>query len=711
MRLSEKEIQEIFTSLKEGRSLDIVYREKLFETNHKCELIWDGKEAKEEKLISDFKILEDFIYTQNICDSNKVVKTELVNSDYLLEDWSNKLIHGDNKLILASLKKGKLRDQVNKIGGIKLIYIDPPFDVGTDFKMDLTIDSEASSESLETISQIAYHDSWGSQEESYLSMIYERIKIAYSLLHDDGFMFVHCDYRIDAYLRLIMDELFGKSCFVNQIIWRRKGGSALKGMACLSNAHDIILCYSKKQGTRINSIYSDASSEYINKQFKYKDPDGRAYMVNVMRSPSPRPNLKYNYKGYKTPPNGWSVPRKTMDKLDAEGRLHYPESKNKQIYKKIYLDEYPGQLINTLWTNIPALKGNNKEILGYPTQKPEALLERIIKIGSRPGDLVFDFFCGSGTTCAVAEKLGRKWIGADNGQLAIHITKKRLLDLRSYSSQLNSQKTYFQLLTLGNDEKQYFIDKLECSSEDEQPKSKKGENFQRLVLRTYKAKPINGFTLISGKKSDKYVAIWKTSKRCPWSFIKDVIHEAISESITKVEILSFDYDFGLLNIAEELAKEEGIDLSLKYIPRDIFNANAIKKENLTFYNSSFLKIKTSIRDGQAVITMQNYSISKSNPTEEAKPDFRQWVDIIDYWSVGFMCKRLQQFAVDKNNVGDQFNSCRDLLFENHWQSYRTSSRKIICLTTPPLQIPENAKYMVAKARDLFGNESIKVHKF
>jgi len=166
--------------------------------------------------------------------------------------------------------------------------------------------------------------------------------------------------------------------------------------------------------------------EYIDEQFTKKDENGRRFQATVMRSPNPRPNLMYDYKGYKMPPNGWSVSREKMEQLDLEGKLYFPDEKSKQIYRKIYLDEYPGQPANNLWTDIATLKGQSAELLGYPTQKPLALLERIIQASSNKGEIVLDPFCGCGTAVHAAQKLEREWIGIDITHLAISLIEKRM---------------------------------------------------------------------------------------------------------------------------------------------------------------------------------------------------------------------------------------------------------------------------------------------
>jgi hypothetical protein len=225
-----------------------------------------------------------------------------------------------------------------------------------------------------------------------------------------------------------MDGDFGAQNFKNEIIWRRKGGSALKGMNHFSNATDTLLFYSKSDPCKFHPVFLPLDQEYIEEHFTKVDEKGRRYQATVMRSPNPRPNLRYDYKGYKTPPNGWAVSRARMEEWDRLCELHFPEDTGKQIYRKIYLDTYPGQPANNLWIDISTLKGKAAEILGYPTQKPEALLERILKASSDEGDVVLDPFCGCGTAVQVAQKLNRRWIGIDITHLAIGLIKTRLDD-------------------------------------------------------------------------------------------------------------------------------------------------------------------------------------------------------------------------------------------------------------------------------------------
>lgn len=327
-----------------------------------------------------------------------------------------------------------LREQNIKVD---LVYIDPPFASGADYAKKVYIrrnpkvaeaiakaEEELDIDELKVFEEKMYGDVW--DKEKYLNWMYENLVAIKSVMSEIASIFVHLDYHIGAYVKILLDEVFGEANCINEIVWRRKGGTALGSMNSLSVAYDSIFWYAKSSEYIINPVYTEASEEYINQQFKYADENGRRYMITVMRSPNPRPNLMFDYKGYKMPPNGWAITRDKMEELDRLGYLHFPDSKEKQIYKKIYLDEYQGQAINNLWTDISTLKGSNSEIANYSTQKPEELLERILMLSSNKDMLVADFFGGSGVTAAVASKLGRRFIHCDVGINSIQTTRDRL---------------------------------------------------------------------------------------------------------------------------------------------------------------------------------------------------------------------------------------------------------------------------------------------
>lgn len=331
------------------------------------------------------------------------------------DGWINKIFWGDNLQVMSHMLK-------EYRGKIDLIYIDPPFDSKADYKKKIEIKGVGKAETDSTsFEEKQYGDIWTNDE--YLQFMYERIILLRELMSSSGNIFVHCDWHKSSYLRIICDEVFGNNNFVNEIIWKRKGGSSNPSKQ-LDVATDTILWYRKTELAIFNAQFSKDSPEtqqYIEERFNNVDENGRRFMKSPIVSPNYRENLIYEYKGYTPPANGWSISRELMEKWDADGKLYFPERGNR-IYRKIFLDEYPGQPVSNIWTDIFVINPMALERLDYPTQKPEALLERIIKMASNEDSLVFDCFMGSGTTQAVAMKLGRRFIGADINLGAIQTT-------------------------------------------------------------------------------------------------------------------------------------------------------------------------------------------------------------------------------------------------------------------------------------------------
>lgn len=399
---------------------------------------------------------------------------------------ANKLYLGDNLEVLRTLKSES----------IDLIYIDPPFFSGRNYNIIWGDTNEVRT----------FGDIWEGGINSYLIWLNARLWEMRRVLKKTGSIYVHCDWHASHYIKTELDKIFGYENFINEVIWRRKGGSALKGMKNLSNATDTIFYYSKSNKYTFNSLFVRPDDEYIKTNFSRVDETGRRFMATVMRSPNPRPNLMYDYKGYKMPPNGWAVSKEKMEDMDKSGVLYFPKDKSKQIYKKLYLDEYPGMPSNNLWSDIPTLKGTSKEIIGYPTQKPEALLERIIKVSSNEDDVVADFFVGGGTTLSVAQKIKRRFIGVDSSRVAVSVTLDRLVKSGENMSGVESNistKEAFQmgLQTEGIAEK---VPNIEVNYLGVYPVEKFAhldhEEFINFVLTAYGASRNTGESFIHGFK-------------------------------------------------------------------------------------------------------------------------------------------------------------------------------------------------------------------
>jgi adenine-specific DNA-methyltransferase len=341
-------------------------------------------------------------------------------------DWpstfprSGLLFHGDNKDVLAYLLANGFR------GKIKLVYIDPPFDSGADYVRKVNLRGIKKSPFIESESytlgeQIQYTDIWAN--DNYLQFVYDRLLLLKELLSDNGCLYIHCDSRKNYHIRCVLEEVFGNERFRSEIIWKRT--SAHSDASFYGQVHDTILFISKGNEPIWNSPKVDYEDWYIERYYRYKDQNGRRFKSGDLSAYGlSGGGYEYSWKGI----NGsWRCPEKTMKTLDENGKIFYTENGIPRL--KQYLDEMNGMPLQTLWDDIQPIVSWSSEVEAYPTQKPEALIERIILASSNPGDIVLDCFLGSGTTAAVAQKLGRRWIGADINKGAIQTTIKRLQEV------------------------------------------------------------------------------------------------------------------------------------------------------------------------------------------------------------------------------------------------------------------------------------------
>ncbi len=306
---------------------------------------------------------------------------------------------------------------------IDLIYIDPPFSSSRNY--------------------VAF---WQEQEKrhfedrfenvsAYVDYMRPRLKELHRVLKPTGSFYYHCDWHASHYIKVLLDSdyLFGYSNFRNEIIWKRRYGtfSTVHESNKFGSSTDAIFFYVKTKDAPFHPQYSFNDEEYqryVERAFKYVDETGRRYRIADLANPAPRPNLMYEYKGYKPPKNGWAISREKMEQWDKEGRLYFPKNPDGRIQRKRFLDELKGKPVQNLWDDIEMVSSQSGERLGYPTQKPLALADRIIKASSNEGDTVLDAFCGCGTTILSAQLLKRKWIGIDISPTACRVIAKRLED-------------------------------------------------------------------------------------------------------------------------------------------------------------------------------------------------------------------------------------------------------------------------------------------
>lgn len=697
MNLSDHDIRDINKYLSAGKPLPDKYRFMLFEDKREVELVWNGKTNEVTNIVLPFQVVEQVDEPRSDEGVKLSFQMDLFDTrGRQLSGWTNKLIWGDNKLILSSLRNGPMREEIEKQGGIKLIYIDPPFDVGADFSMDIEIgDPSTGSGQVETftkkpsvIEELAYRDTWGKGADSWIAMMYERLSLMRDLLADDGSIYVHIDYRVTEYIKLMLNEIFGKDRLINEIIWLYTSGGKSKNM--FSKKHDTIW-YFTKTGT-----------------FIFNDKD-----IRVPYSEKTLANYKKGLKGSSY----------TSDvKLNESGKI--PED---------------------YWQIAIATK-SLRENLGYPTQKPEALLERIIKASSNEGDLVADFFCGSGTTLAVAEKLGRKWIGSDLGKFAIHTTRKRMIQVQRKLKEDGKNYRAFEVLNVGKYERQHFVGLNPALQEEEQQRqlSKKSKDYVDLILKAYKAEKTEGFKTFTGRKSARVVAVGPINIPVTSLYVNECIKEATEKGITKIDILGFEFEMNLAPRVQEEAKEKGVDLVLKYIPRDVFDKRAVEKNQVVFYDVAYIEVKPHYKKNSVAIELTDFSVFYNqgyipNIEEGLKKGSskvavetgqiikitkdkdgiiskevltKKWSDWIDYWAIDFdyqSKKEVIPVQGEKEKLKEVWTG--DYIFENEWQSFRTKKERDIELKSSTHEYDQKGSYKIAvKVVDIFGNDTMKVIK-
>lgn len=367
----------------------------------------------------------------------------------------NTLFYGDNLPILRE----HIPDE-----SVDLVYLDPPFNSQRTYNILFRHESGKESEAQ----MAAFEDTWHwnqsaedtfrelviegphhvgkmvsalrefigeNQMMAYLAMMAIRLVELHRVLKPTGSLYLHCDPTASHYLKIVLDSIFQPHNFRNEIIWKRQSAHS-DAKTKFPDVADVILFYVKTPKARFEPIFGEHDPEYVQSFYRFDDQDGRGrYRLDNMTSPNPRPNLMYEWMGFAYPTKGWRYQRETMQRLHDEGRIYYPRRKDgslditKRPALKRYLNEQKGSIVTNVWTDINPLHSSDSERLGYPTQKPLALMERIIAASSKPGDVVLDSFCGCGTTVAAAQKLGRRWIGIDITYLSISLQRSRLKDM------------------------------------------------------------------------------------------------------------------------------------------------------------------------------------------------------------------------------------------------------------------------------------------
>lgn len=586
-------------------------------------------------------------------------------------DAPNRLIYGDNLLAMAALLAGD-EDAPSLRGKIDLIYIDPPFDSKADYRTKITLPGATISQKPTVLEQFAYSDAWSEGTASYLAMIAPRLVLMRELLSVTGSIYVHLDWHVGHYVKILLDDLFGKDQFRNELIWRRMSISGFKGKQKIPFNHDTIFRYEKQDPSVFHPIHEDYSEEY-KARFRYVDEDGRRFRADQ--------NL------------GTATSPARIEEMRAQGLIHEGSSGN--LYRKQYLDELPGVVLDDVWTDVPwVTKGGQR--LDYATQKPEALLERIISMSTEPGDLVADFFVGSGTTAAVAEKLDRRWVATDIGKPSAMITRKRLID---------QEAKPFLYQAIGD----YQV---------EQARSTLGRSFRvgdlaKVVLDLYGALPlppeenVNGSlgrlpgtrTLVYADSPSRLTTI-STLKRAQG------YREVKMGGFDKVVVLGWNFSAG---IGQGINDLNDPNLEVLVIPPDLLDR--LKKKgadklasDVRFSSLQYLQAEVAARttDGEReslAVNLENYVLLSPDAINLDQANRAKLQDVMNSEPLAL----IEYWAVDPDYDGEVFRSV--------WQDYRGNTEndgdELRVVTTAVLDLPQadGPRTVCVRAVDVFGFES------
>ena len=606
----------------------------------KTELVWPGKYEEDGTLKEVPRVSLPFqvIETVNESRATREVQTKTKGlplfdvyegneGDTFEDGWKNKLIWGDNLLVMGSL--------LEKFAGkIDLIYIDPPFATGADFSFMVPIGESGDHAFKEQsiIEEKAYRDTWGGGTSSYVNMLHHRIRMIHDLLTPNGTLYVHCDWHVNHLLRGLLDDVFGTERFVNEICWHYFGFKR-KTARNFPRKHDTILVYSKSEDHIWNVQYKSHRPEYINR-FK-RDSDGRLYRDDV------------------NPTGGGS--------------------------RTIYLDEIPGDIVDSVWDDISPVNPMGSERWNFPTQKPERLLERILNASSNDSSLIADFFCGSGTTLAVAEKIGRRWIGCDLGRWGIHITRKRLLGIENCKP--------FDLLNLGRYERQYWQG-VTFGKKDKPVTEQALYEYIAFILKLHSSRPVTGLIHLHGKKGKAMVHVGAVDAPVTIGEIESAVEECLKLKQKELHVLGWEWEMGLQNLVVQEAKHQGIKLLLLQIPREVMEQQAADKGDVRFFELAYLDAAIEKpKKLTAQVTLKDFVIPNAELIpDEVRSKVTKWSDYIDYWAVDW----------------DFWNDT----FMQGWVAYRTRKERMLPLISDPYAYGKPGNYRVlVKVIDIFGNDT------
>jgi adenine-specific DNA-methyltransferase len=605
----------------------------------------------------------------------------------------NRLIYGDNLLTMAALLAGDASFESLR-GKVDLIYIDPPFDSRADYRTKITLPGTTIDQKPTVLEQFAYSDTWSEGTASYLAMLTPRLVLMRELLADTGAIYVHVGTNVAAYVECLVREIFGLT-IGSSITWKRV--TAHGDTQRWGTVHDTVLFKTKSDRFVWNPQFEPYSEQYISSHYTQRNADGRRYQLDNLTSPNPRPNMTYEWRGHKPPVNGWRYEPDTMERLYAEGRIEVARKEGGRPRLRRFLDEGEGIPIGSVWADIFPVNSQAKERIGYDTQKPEALLSRIISASTNEGDLVADFFAGSGTTAAVAERLGRRWVTSDLGKPAAMITRKRLIELDARP---------FVYQAIGD----YQV---------EQARSTIGRRFKvgelaQVVLGLYGALPLPAEENSSGSLgrlpgTRTLVLADSPAKLTTVSTLRRAqgYRDTKMGGFDRVIVLGWNFSAG---IGQDIKALNDPNLEVLVIPPDLLDR--LKKKgfdklasDIRFSSLQYLQVappdRTATADGQEwlKVCLQNYVLLSPDAINLDDDNRRRLQEVTNNEPLAL----IEYWAVDPDYDGE--------LFRSVWQDYRGNTDNdddpLRVITEAVLSLPakNGPRTVCVRAVDVFGFES------
>jgi adenine-specific DNA-methyltransferase len=655
-----------------------------------AELIWDGKYDEHGNKRAPVRIELPFQTVETVNESvQERQRTLELSSSGHDPEWRNRLVWGDKKYVLPSLSP-------EFTGKVKLIYIDPPFNTDSDFSFTATIpdlsdgDEHAGTAFIKEpsiLEQKAYRDTWGRGLDSYLQWFYDTVVLLRELLAEDGSIYVHLDWHIGHYAKVVLDDVFGQDACQNEIIWKRT--SARSDSHTYNHIHDVIYFYAKGS-FGFNDVYVTHDQDYVESKYVHKDSQGRRYRLDNITSPNPRPNMTYVWRGHQPPALGWRYSKETMQRLHNEGRIWYPDSKDKRPQLIRYLDESKGQPATSIWTDVSPVNSQATERVNYDTQKPEALLERIIGASSNESDLVLDCFAGSGTTAVVAEKLNRRWIACDLGRFAVHTTRKRMLAIPGVKP--------FSVQNLGKYERQAWqVAEFPANGKDRLAEQKERETaYRKFILELYHATPVTGHVWLHGVKSGRMVHVAAVDAPVTRADVNAIAAEVWrasgkgpnSPQKPAVDVLGWEFALDMNETAKQVAAEARVDATFRKIPREVLEKKAVDQGDVYFFELGALSVDPKLKKRELTLKLSDFVIPSDDVPAEVRGAIKHWSQMVDYWAVDWDFK--------------------DDTFHNQWQSYRTRKGPKLELSVKHEYLDPGKYTVVVKVIDILGNDTTKM---